>query len=121
MTRTLIAAMLTLAALQTRAADPWTRTDAAAEAAFAAIVVVDYAQTRYAVERGLPEENPLLGTSPGRPRLAASCAAAVAAHALVTWALPREWRPFWHMLSISVEAANVGTNAGVVGGMRLAF
>lgn len=105
----------------TLAADPWTSADTAWEAGFAALVLVDYGQTRWGLERGRSERNPLLGSTPDRAKLSAACLAAVVAHAGVSYLLPRDWRRFWQAFTITAEAAAVGGNVAITGGVHFAW
>lgn len=119
--------------LTARGSDRWTTIDTASEITFAAIVAVDYAQTRWNLDTDVNgdgrlegyEQNPLLGRHPSRAALGAWCLASVAAHAAVSYVLPREWRTAWNVVTITVEAANVGLNFDhqyrVTGGVHLAF
>lgn len=115
------------------ASDRWTALDTAAEAVFATAVAVDYAQTRWNLDtdvngdgrRDGHEQNPLLGRHPSRATLGVWCLASVAAHATISYMLPREWRTAWNMVTITVEVTNVGLNFDhqyrTTGGVHLAF
>jgi hypothetical protein len=76
-------------------ADEWTRADTVTEAAFVAVVLMDWQQTRRAL-------------------------GAVAGHALIARLLPRPYRAGWQYVTIAVEVGAVANNATHVG-LRFGF
>ncbi len=114
-----LAALLLLAPLGARADGRWTIADTALEASFAAAVAVDWAQTRWALDNGHRELNPLLGPEPSAARLNMLVLAAAAGHAAVSLALPRPYRRWWQSMTLIVELGAVGHNFAA--GARLAF
>ena len=117
--RTALVMAVTLAvAVPARAEDwHWTREDVALEAAFVALVAVDWQQTRrWGTQKGFAEMNPLLGESPNRARIDGVCAAAALGHIAVSASLPRSWRRLWFLESFIIEGAVVTRNAVLIGG-----
>jgi hypothetical protein len=97
------------------------------EAAFAGVVAVDWAQTRY-MQRAwsattgpdFHENNPLLGRHPSIATINAAGIAGVVAHAVVTAALPAgKLRTTWQAVSLGVEASNDLWNVSI--GCRITF
>lgn len=100
--------MRTLLLAAALAADPWYAGDTARELAFAGLVAADVAQTRWALDRGWEELNPLLGRRPSRGRLLVAAGAGVVLHAGVAAILPRPWREGWQYVGIAAQGAVVG-------------
>jgi hypothetical protein len=118
--KTAIVTALLLAALPARALDPWTWQDTAWEAGFAAVVAIDIGQTRYALDRGRYEMNPILGRHPSQVRLVGLAASSIALHAGVSALLPESWRRPWQAVTVGLELGAVGMNGAHVG-FRVAF
>jgi hypothetical protein len=116
-------AALTLAALicaPAAAHDDWTNADTARQAAFFATSLVDLAQTRWIADHPSHcEYNPLLGRHPSSGRVGAYFAAAAAAHTLIAYSLPADWRHGFQYVTIGAELSVVTHNARV--GIRLEF
>lgn len=115
----MVSGVLALAAAAADDRSRWTALDTAGELAFAVAVAVDCSQTRWALENGRREMNPLLGARPSPGHLAAACVGAVVGHALVSRALPRPYRRAWQAVTLAGELGAVGWNFSV--GARLAF
>ncbi len=114
-----VALVLALVATPAAAREPrtWTRTDVAMEATLAALVVVDWRQTRWHLDHGGSELNPFMGDHPSAARLNATFAAGLVAHALVAHALPHPYRNYWQCVTIGWESATIAWN--VRAGIRL--
>lgn len=117
--KTAIVVVAMLLSGRVAALERWTSADVALEAAFAAAVLVDVTQTRWALRNGYEEMNPLLGHQPSSTRLVASGLGVVAGHAIVSVVLPPKWRRWWQGVTLTAELGAVGWNAGV--GTRLKF
>ena len=101
-------------------ADEWTDEDTIAEAAYLALHVIDWGQTRnMALRDGYYEHNPALGIKPHSDRVNLHFAAGAVLHPLVARALPRPWREGWFTLSIIVEAGIVAGNHRI--GLKVDF
>ncbi len=108
-----------------RAADTWTSGELAVEATFAALVALDYSQTRYALAHppamtDTVELNPILPRRPSRATLATACVAAIGVHAAVSHYLPRQWRRAWLVGTVIGEGANV-TLTSIVWGIGFSY
>lgn len=118
--RPTVTAVLLLLALPAQAADfRWTVGDVALEASFAAAVAADWLQTRWALEHGRRELNPVIGERPSAARLGALVAAGALGHAAVSLALPRPARRWWQSVTLVLELGAVGHNFAA--GAQLAF
>lgn len=82
-------------------------------ATFTTMVWVDVAQTRYGLQHGGHEANPLLGTHPSPVRLTVSATAAAAAVIGIAAAVPPRWRRLVLYAGILAEALTVSSNAAV--------
>jgi hypothetical protein len=107
-------------------ADDWTREDTYRQTALTALLVVDWAQTRWIVKHPDPingvqhsEGNPLLGSHPSVGRVNNLLAASIIAQAGIAYMLPPEWRRGWQHVWIGIEAGAVFHNHSV--GVKLEF
>lgn len=93
-------------------ADPWTKSDVALEATYAALLVIDWGQTRNIAAHPdkWREYNPVLGKHPHRDTVDLICAGSLIGHAVVTHFLPAEWRPYWQWVTVAAEGSAVGWN-----------
>lgn len=91
------------------------------EAAYAALAVADWAQTRYTAkhyDQTGTEINPMLGRTPSLGRVNNYFAATLVFHAAVTYLLPPRYRSAWQYTGIVFEAVIVGRNAYIGVGMQ---
>lgn len=110
-------------------ADDWTREDSYRQAALTALLVADWAQTRWAIkqnEKGCArscqiyeEGNPILGKHPNLGKTNNLIAASIVGHAAVAYILPHKWREGWQYVWIGIEANAVNRNQSV--GIKMAF
>lgn len=113
-----IAVLTLIAALtSTVAADEWTKTDTALEAAALSLLAADYLQTRQIVRLGR-EGNPIMGmcggvlTEQGCGRVSPDLyfGAIAIAHVVAARALPSRWRNVAQGITIGVVARSVHHN-----------
>ena len=99
----------------------WTTADTLRQAAVTALLVVDWQQTRWAMEHPSKyrEINSALGESPSTGRLNNYTAISIVGHAAVSVLLPTEWRHGWQYVWIGIEAHTVYRNHKV--GVRMEF
>lgn len=126
MKKTILAAAFVLLATPALAADwfgEWRTSDTVAESVFATLVLVDVMQTRYALDQDgqFVEQNPVLGKNPDKLKLYGLALGGLVLHAGITKAIPPDWRIFWHEISICAELQAIGSNAFMVGSIRLKF
>jgi len=116
----LAVAVAVLVAGRADALDRWTWQDTAWEAGFAALVLVDVGQTRWAMQNGWEEGNPLLGKHPTDTQLNTLAVAVPLAHAAVSTLLPAgPWRRGWQVFTVGVEAHAVYRSYSI--GVKVAF
>jgi hypothetical protein len=99
----------------------WTWHDTALEVTYAAVQTVDWMQTRAFLAQGRLETNPILGSRPTRAQLLAYNLVTLTLHAAVSYALPRPYREIWQVVSIGVEAWQVGSNVRTQGTLLIAL
>lgn len=124
MGRALAAVAMLLVAPVAGALETWTVGDTALEAAFGAVLLVDWMQTRQiASTRGEPgaveEMNPILGRRPTAARVNGYFVAAGAGHVAVAFLLPRPWRTVWQATWVTLEGLSIRNNAAL--GLSLSF
>jgi hypothetical protein len=115
-------------------ADDWSSSDSYRQAALTALLVADWAQTRWAIKhnenlrycgynaepcRFYKEQNPLLGEHPTIGKVNNLIGASILGHAAIAYMLPRGWREGWTNVWIGVEASAVYYNRSV--GLKMAF
>ena len=116
-------------------ASDWTGTDTALELTYAAAHVVDWSQTRYmsrnwdtpitTVRQGRTdfeyrrEGNLILGTTPHRDTVDLYFAGTLAAHAVVSYLLPKPYRTYWQGITIGFQSGVVAHNINA--GVRVRF
>ncbi len=109
---------LMMLALPVRA-DDWTTTDKVLFATSSALLVADWAQTRYTVKN--PEQfhdhNRLLGEYPSMGKVNAYFASVLVLNYFVTDALPPKWRTAYQAGLITLELVVVGHNKNIGIGM----
>lgn len=116
----LLAALLLLPSICM--AEDWTREDTYRQTALTALIVADWAQTRWAIKqngnhcsypercRPYEEVNPLLGKHPSMGKLNNLVGASVLGHIAIARILPREWREGWQYVWIGIETNAVYRN-----------
>jgi len=97
--------------------DPWTTGDTVRQGALTALLVADWAQTRYIVKHPEThqEANPLMGEHPSLGKVNNLSVLSIVGHYAIARALPREWRHAWQYVFIGVEldATTYNARAGV--------
>lgn len=90
---------------------PYRTQDTVRQAIYTGLLVVDYGQTLDIKNHPeLEEKNPLLGPHPTDSEITRHFVVGALLHAGVTWAIPRDWRPYWQYITIGVEAGYVANN-----------
>lgn len=74
---------------------------------FTVITAIDWMQTKEFRAQGVKEQNPILGEEPSQEKVDTYIGAAIISHALVTWALPPEFRETWIWTFIIIESVAV--------------
>jgi len=99
----------------------WTTADTVRQAAVTALLVVDWGQTRWAMDHPSKyrELNSVLGDHPSAGRQNNYTVLAIVGHAAVSAFLPPEWRHGWQYVWIGIEAHTVYRNHKV--GVRMEF
>lgn len=101
--------------------DPWTREDTYRQSALTALLVIDWAQTRWFIRHNeqcagtpgcaiWPETNPLLGTYPTIGKVNNYFAASIIGHAAIGYMLPSAWRHGWQYVWIGIELNTTARN-----------
>ena len=88
------------------------REELIAETAFVGLAILDWNQTIQVAKHPdrYSETNPVIGKHPSVERVNLLMPAGIVLHALVTYALPRKYRPFWQYVWIGEETACVYQN-----------
>lgn len=103
-------------------ASDWTTEDTWWQAAYLALHVADWGQTRDIVKRegeGYYETNPILGRHPSLKRVDTYFTVTALAHTAISYALPAAWRRGWQHVTIGVEAGYVSYNYSI--GLNINF
>ncbi len=90
--------------------NPWTTQDTLWELSYAAVVAMDCSQSRQIEGSGRYERNPLLPRHPSARTITRLCILNVAAHATISYVLPRPWRRRFQVVSVVVETGVVADN-----------
>jgi hypothetical protein len=90
----------------------WTREDTYRQVAVSALLVVDWAQTRWIVKHPYQfyEINHFLGEHPSVGKINNYFAASILGHAAISYILPSDWRKGWQYVWIGVELEYVRRN-----------
>jgi len=89
----------------------WSKGDTQREAAFLALVAVDWYQTSSALNRpDAHESNPILGERPSQGKINTYILAGALAHVGASYLLPAKWRRYFQNVSIGLESVAVGSN-----------
>ena len=121
--------------------DEWSKTDVGLQVVYTALHIIDWGQTRWLSENYYKETpfvsvlgntttfgrkvvtkeegNFILGKHPSKPAIDIYFASTLLAHAAITHALPKEYRPYWQCITIGLEGTVVGLNASV--GAKISF
>jgi hypothetical protein len=97
----------------------WTTTNTALELSLASGLLVDTMQTIHFLRQGEEEMNPILGRRPSVRALLVYDVVALGLHAAVAYALPEPYRTMWQCVWVGAELGQVGSNAGVHGGLHV--
>lgn len=112
--RAFVLALVLFAGAPASALDPWTESDTRREALIGAVAVTDIALTHYLLtQRGISEQNPVLGRDPSPEKLWGLGLSAIAVHVLVARLLPRDLRDGWQAAGIAVELVVTTANASL--------
>jgi len=99
--------------------DPWTKTDKILEGSYLTLHCVDWLQTRSADWTEFEEKNPILGEAPSKGKVDLYFLGTGILHPVVTHILPQEYRKWWQIITIGIEAGTVANNFRI--GMRIGF
>lgn len=89
----------------------WSVGDTQREAAFLALVAVDWSQTSDAMRRPFTHEgNPILGDHPSQGQINTYMLAASLGHVGAAYILPSPWRKYFQYTTIGFEGLVVGAN-----------
>ncbi len=93
----------------------WTATDTAVQAAFVAITIIDWEQTRTFTcdqdnDYHKDETSPLLGDHPSKQKIDLVFGAGILAHTAIAYLLPHPYRTYWQSFWIGVETEAVYSN-----------
>jgi len=93
-------------------ADDWSTADTVRQGVVTALLIADWAQTRWIVKNPVDshERNPILGEHPSAGQVNTYFAVAVIGHAAISYVLPRGWRDGWQYVWIGVELETVRAN-----------
>lgn len=118
--RLLLLGMLFLASAA-HAGDDWTREDTYRQTALTALLIADWAQTRYIAKHPdeFREESFALIGHPSVGRVNTYMAGLIIGHAAISYVLDPEWRRSWQYLWIGAEFNQVRRN--VSAGVKLQF
>jgi len=96
-------------------AEEWSRADTARQAAYTALHLADWAQTRYITthRQDFVETNAMLGERPSLGRINNYFAATLAGHYAISALLPTKYRPYWQYGTITIEAYFVLHNRAI--------
>lgn len=117
--RKLIVIIGLLIAAQSASASDWTKADTTRQLIFTGLQIIDWAQTRQALDDGYIETNPLLGERPSARRIDGHSAFTTIANALISYALPPDYRHVWQYVMIGMQASTVVRNYSI--GVRITF
>jgi len=84
--------------------------DVIRQVVFTGLVFIDLNQTKAFRAKGQKELNAALGEEPSQEEIDTMIGLGTIGHALVTWAIPPEWRETWQMFSIGAETCAVYAN-----------
>ncbi len=110
-----------LVPLKVGAADQWSARDKYLETTFLAIDLMDWGLTRDVAVRDKEyhEYNPILGKHPSLDQVNAYFLATAMAHVGIVHFLPKEYRPWFQLLTIGASGYCVANNFSL--GLRLRF
>jgi len=116
----LLSLMLILVTCTGCAHDPWSKPDVIREALYIGLSVVDLGQTLdMKNKKDVHEANPILGRHPSDKRIKTFIITTRAAHVLAVHLMPADWRPYFQLGGIAVEAGVVIHNDRV--GLSIKF
>lgn len=99
----------------------WSDDDTKWQAAYLALHVADWGQTRDIAARPgrYTEMNPMLGDHPSRKRVDSHFVVTAIMHTAVSYVLPPDWRRLWQHISVGVGVGTVVQNARI--GLQINF
>ena len=117
----MVVLLLSLVHYDATAADRWSTQDKALEGTYQVLHFVDWRQTRYIAKNpdDYYERNPILGEHPSTTTVDIYFISTAILHPIITHYLPKEWRPYWQGVTISISGACVINNFAV--GIRMDF
>ena len=103
------------------AADKWSKRDKNLELTYQALKFIDWRQTRYIAKNSdkYYEMNPILGKHPSVDKVDAYFIGTAILHPIITHFLPKEYRPWWQGITITLSGACVINN--VIVGIKMDF
>jgi len=107
--------LLVLALSSVARADKWTVKDTVMQSAVTTTLVMDYAQTREALEHGARELNPIMGPHGNRLAPELYFPAVALLHAGVAYVLPARYRTVWQAVAIGVQINTIRGNYATIG------
>ena len=100
--------------------DPWTTKDTAGQAIVTTALLFDYGQTlQIAKNPKYQERNPILGKHPSEGQITPYFLSVAVFHGIISWALPKDYRPYWQSLWVGIELGSIGNNYAI--GIRSPF
>lgn len=102
-------------------AGDWTKEDTEWQAAYLALHIADWGQTRDAAAHPgrYVEQNPILGEHPARAQIDKYFVATALLHTGIAYVLPPDWRRAWQQITIGFEVGVVARNARI--GLQVNF
>jgi len=83
--------------------EPFSDQDIILQSVFTAVTIIDWAQTKTFVSKGIHETFTPLGPEPSQTRIDTMIFAGIISHAFITYALEKEYRAIWQSLFIGFE------------------
>ena len=121
--KTLIVILALFIATTASAKDKWTTKNTILQSTFAAVTVIDWAQTLHAARNPdkFTETNPILGSHPSKGRVNAYFPLYIASHTYIATKIDEPYRTLWQSFYIiwEVDAVNNNRTQGI--GFSLSF
>lgn len=89
---------------------PLNKQDIILQSIFTIATIIDWAQTKIFVSKGIRETNVVLTPYPSQVRIDNLISAGIISHAFITYAIPIEYRQVWQSVFIGAEFAAVCIN-----------
>ena len=99
----------------TATAEDWSDTDSALEISWQIIHSIDWLQTISAMKQPdiYHDNNPVMGKHPSLDKVDSYMAISAIGHLAISYLLPKEYRPYWHYLTIAISGTCVINNINV--------